>query len=872
LIGLRALIRHTRVVWLLALGVCVVAAPTRVRAADSTDPDSASHSDPPDGSAGAAPTETPSATSAALTPESATGSQTARAVDSDAPAPDAPSESPTSTEPVTPNLTVARVHFRGNRKVEDDAIRAVIKTKPGGSVNQETLRADVRAIWKTGFFEDVQVESSEVKGGGGLAIVFVLKEKPTISKIYVAGNDEVSLSKINEVLDLKKEQVLDLAKLKKNIQKIKQLYVEKGFYMAEVDYELKRPSPSEVEIWFRCREHAKVEVRRVNFVGNKAISDQTLRDVVVTREGNILSLLTQSGTYREDVFQRDLLLLQAHYWDNGYVQVKVGTPVLELSPDKQSLYITITIDEGPQYRLGKIDIHGDLLEPREFFLARVSVKTGEIFNRSRLSDDLQKLTDFYKDRGYAYVNATPSTPVDEKTRTVDVTFDIQKGELVYFERINIRGNSKTRDKVIRRELRVVEGEPYSQTALDYSKRRVNALGYFEKVDISTRRGSSDSLMEVNVEVSERPTGTFQIGAGFSSVENFIAQAQISQNNFFGRGQSLTVQAQLSSLRQLFLLSFQDLYFLDTKWTFGFNLFKQDRYLYSFIRSSYGGSLTWGYLLGDDLRLLLTYNWEQVGISTGSGLRGLFSGGQRDPIPPGSLANLLRSGLTSSARGLLSFDTRNDRMFPTKGWYNTLSGEVADSLVLFSQNIFTRYEAALRYFYPIWGPFVLRLKLEGGLIASRDARGVPIFERYFVGGIYDIRGFAPRSLGPVIKAPSEQAQDAPLTEFRIGGNAQVLGNAEIEFPLFDKVGIRGVVFTDMGNAFNLEDTYCHPIVVEESRDPCKRPWDLGAYRASWGFGLRWFSPIGPLRFEWGIPFKPLPREQPIVFEFTIGNFF
>jgi outer membrane protein insertion porin family len=381
------------------------------------------------------------------------------------------------------------------------------------------------------------------------------------------------------------------------------------------------------------------------------------------------------------------------------------------------------------------------------------------------------------------------------------------------------------------------------------------------------------MMEVNVEVAERPTGTFQIGAGFSSVENFIAQAQISQNNFFGRGQLLTVQAQLSSLRQLFLLQFQDLYFLDTNWTFGFNLFKQDRYLYSFTRSSYGGRLTWGYLLADDLRMTLTYNWEKISITNGNVFSGLFSGGQRDPIPAGSLANLLRSGITSSAIGLVSYDTRNDRMFPSRGWYNTLSAEVADK-VLLSENIFTRYELAFRYFYPIWGPFIFRAKLEGGLIASRDPRGVPIFERYFVGGIYDIRGFAPRSLGPVIHAPGSQAPDALLTPFRIGGNSQVIGNAEIEFPLFDKVGIRGVVFTDVGNAFNLEDFYCklRPDNVDVSQDPCKRPWNLGAYRASWGFGFRWFSPIGPLRFEWGIPYRTLPGEQSLVFEFTIGNFF
>ena len=733
---------------------------------------------------------------------------------------DAAETPPTATPPVNmPSLKVVRVLFRGNRKVEDDAIKVNLKTQSGVSLTQEMLRDDVRTIYKMGFFEDVQVESTESKAG--LVIVFVLKEKPAINKIYVAGNDELSLSKINEVLDVKKEQILDPAKLKKNVEKIKELYIEKGFYMAEVAYELKRNSPSEVDVWFRIHENAKVEVRRVNFVGNHAIGDDELREVILTHEGNILSIVTQAGTYREDVFQRDLLLLQAHYWDRGYVQVKVGTPLIELSPDKQSMYITISIDEGPQYRLGKIDIRGDLLESKEFFLKRVSVKPGEIFNRSKLSDDLQKLTDLYKDRGYAYVNASPATPVDEKTLTVDVTFEIQKGELVYFDHINIRGNSKTRDKVIRRELRIIEGDSYSQSLLDYSKRRVNALGFFEKVDVSTKRGSSDNEMDVNVEVAERPTGTFQIGAGFSSVENFIAQAQISQNNLLGRGQLLTLQAQISSLRQLFLLQFQDLYFLDTNWTFGFTLFKQDRILSSFTRSSEGANLTWGYLLAEDLRLLLTYTLEDVHVTTG-GFAGLFSSGQRDPIPLGSIANLLRSGITSSGRALISYDSRNDRMFPTRGWYNTLSGEVADHF-LASENVFTRYEGAARFFYPLWGPFVFRMKVEGGLISSRDPHGVPIFERYFVGGIYDIRGFAPRSLGPVIQSLSQQTQDASLQSFLIGGNMQVLGNAEIEFPIFDKVGIRGVVFADMGNSFNLEDQYCklRPSNVDASKDPVQR---------------------------------------------------
>ena len=326
-----------------------------------------------------------------------------------------------------------------------------------------------------------------------------------------------------------------------------------------------------------------------------------------------------------------------------------------------------------------------------------------------------------------------------------------EGAAGHFERIHIRGNTKTRDKVIRREMRISEGETFNKTKLDYSKRRIMALGFFEKVDVSTKRGSADEKMDVNFEVAERPTGTFQIGAGFSSVENFIAQAQISQNNLFGRGQLLTLQAQLSSLRQLFLLQFQDLYFLDTKWTFGFNLFKQDQFLFSFVRRSQGGSLTWGYLLAEDTRLMLTYTLEDVSVST-SGFTGLFSSAALQPTPIGSIANLLRSGITSSARALLSYDSRDNRMFPTRGWYNTLSGEIADTFLL-SENVFTRYEAVARAFYPIWGPFVLRLKANAGLIASRDPRGVPIFERYFVGGIYDVRGFPPRSLGPIIRALS-----------------------------------------------------------------------------------------------------------------------
>lgn len=767
-----------------------------------------------------------------------------------------------------PKLDIVRVHFRGNRKVEDDALRVNLKSKAGIALSKELLQDDVRTIWKLGYFEDVQVETSEAEGG--LVVTFVLKEKPAIRKIYVSGHDEIGLTKINEVLDLKKEQVLDLAKIKKNQEKIRELYLQRGFYMAEVAYELRRDSPGQVDVYFRVRENSKVEIRRVNFTGNKNVTDDELRGVMLTQPGDLFSVLTSSGTYREDVFQRDIMLIQGYYFDRGYINVKVGEPRMELSPDRRSMYIAIAIEEGQQYRIGNLDVKGELLDSRETYLSRLKAKPGDIFNRTQVAQDVQNIAELYKDKGFAYVNSTPETRVDDKNRTVDLSFDIQKGPLVNFERISIRGNTKTRDKVIRRELRVYEGEQYSQSRLDISKRRVSALGYFDKVELNTKRGSTDDTMDVNVEVGERQTGAFQIGAGFSSVESFIFQAQISQNNLLGRGTSGTLQAQVSGLRQLYLLQYEDHYFLDTNWTFGFNLFSQQRYYLGFTRKSTGGSLTWGYMLTDWVRMFLTYTLQDVGVTTG-GRSNLFSGGQRSPLPQGSLANLTHSGWLSSWRISLAHDTRDDRMFPHRGWYNTASAEFAEPIFL-SQSKFTRYEAAVRYFYPLPAGMTLRLKAEGGLITSRDPQGVPIFERYFVGGIYDIRGFGLYSLGPKILVPSSQGPDDALKTFSVGGNMRVIGKAEIEIPIFAQMNIRGVVFTDIGNAYNLEGQYCKlkPAWADVSLDPCVRLFPLTSLRSSWGFGFRWFSPIGPLRFEWGLPYKTLPGESGIVFEFTIGN--
>jgi outer membrane protein insertion porin family len=771
---------------------------------------------------------------------------------------------------------IDRVQFRGNRKVEDDAIRVNLLTRPGAVLDPAKLREDVRAIWKMGFFADVIVEA-ELNPGGGVVLTFAVKEKPAVRKVLIAGNDGLSLDDINEVIDLELDAILDIAKVKRNREKIADLYVEKGYYLANVDYELKPVSDTEVDVWFVVDERSKVQIRDVQFIGNKAVGDDTLRELIATRKGGVFSFLNDSGTFNQEAFERDLLIVSAYYWDQGYANVKLGTPQLRLSRDKRYMYVSIPVDEGPVFTISKIDFKGDLIGTPAEHAEKMKLRAGVRFSRTMIAEDRDRLSNYYMDQGYAYANVLPLTKVDVQKHQIALTFEVARGKKAYFERISIRGNSKTRDKVIRREMKISEGELFNNTNLEISKRRINALGFFEKVDVSTKRGSSDEFVEVNVEVTERPTGTFQIGAGFSSVENFIAQAQISQNNLFGRGQTLALQAQLSSLRQLFLLRFVDPYFLDSQWTFAFDLYNQSRGFSSFARNASGGNLTWGYPLSYEARAFLTYKLEDVSITTGT--RGFAElGSSSTPIEAQSVANLFRGGVTSSLRASLSWDSRNNRLFPTDGWYHTIFAEVADKFTG-SENVFVRWGGFARHYRELWGPFVLKINAEVGVTTSRDPLGVPISERYLIGGIYDVRGFSPRTLGPKLRVSQSGDVGQRLTELPLGGNLQLIWNSEIEFPVFKRVGISGVVFFDMGNAYNLEDRYCTGLqrsssVVSSKFDPCFRTPEsiLNGIRRSVGFGFRWFSPIGPLRFEWGIPLDRQPDEEPLVFEFTIGNFF
>jgi outer membrane protein insertion porin family len=351
---------------------------------------------------------------------------------------------------------IGKIRFEGNRKTENDALSRTMVLHVGDKFDRERLREDVRAIWRLNYFDDVRVEEEDLDNGT-IGLTFIVKEKPVIRKIYVAGNKEVGLDKINEVLDLKKDTIVDPSKIKRNVEKIKDVYVEKGYYLAEITWQLKRVDDTHTDVYFICDERAKVEVRQIRFLGNNHASADDLKKAMRTQESNWLSILTSAGTYREDAFEADMIFLTAYYYDKGYLNVKLGKPEIELSADKRFLYLTIPIEEGDVFSIGKIDFRGDLLQVKDKMLKTLAIKPGEMFSRTKVVADVNKVNDVYKDAGYAYVNVNPLTAVSAEKKTVDLTFDVQKGVPVYFGRIQIRGNTKTRDKVIRRELRIYEG-------------------------------------------------------------------------------------------------------------------------------------------------------------------------------------------------------------------------------------------------------------------------------------------------------------------------------------------------------------------------------------------------------------------------------
>ena len=719
---------------------------------------------------------------------------------------------------------IVRVEFKGNRKIEASAINQVLKSAPGSILTDAELSADIKAIFKMGYFDDVTAEVTEV--AEGKVITFLVEEKPLITEIRIQGNKALKKDDIEGAMSVRNRQTVNPEKLKTDMEKIKALYDGKGFYNAEILYTIEKAGQRDVQIIISIVENEKLFIRGISFEGNRTFTTKELKNMMTTNEWGIFHFFTDSGLLKKDQLKQDVGKLNAFYLNNGFINAQIGEPVITY--DRDGIRVKIPISEGKQFRVGKVAITGDeLTTPRADLLAKLQIRKKDFYDREAIMKDMDYLAQACNDEGYASADVVPRTEPQEKTQTVDVTYEINKAKLVYFNRINITGNNKTRDKVIRRQLSVVEGDLYSRTKLKKSYMALNRLRYFEEIDFQSEKGTDETLTDVNIHVKEKPTGIFSIGAGYSALDHAVVSAQISQQNLFGRGQTLSLKASLGSSTQLYDISFTEPWLFDMPLWSKFDIWNLYREYDTYKLDSKGFGAIFGYPIYQYVTGYVGYRLSLENV--------------KDVLDTASYYTKKQAGetMSSGVSFTLARDSTDDAMFPSTGSKNSASVEYTGG-PLMGDVSYTRYGMSSSWFLPLPLDMVIGVRGRIGYMQPNEGKEVPIYERYFLGGINSLRGL--RSVGPTDPATGEV----------IGGLTMLNFNADYVFPLIKNAGMKGVLFFDTGNSW-------------------ESGYHINDMRRTTGVGVRWYSPIGPLRLEWGYVLDKKESESPSRWEFTIGMF-
>jgi outer membrane protein insertion porin family len=722
---------------------------------------------------------------------------------------------------------IYKITILGNVKVEEGVIQGAVKSRVGGPFSDEQVREDLRLIFGLGQFTDVQVDIKSTPKGK--EIIFIVAEKPSIKEVLILGNNKVKLDDIKEKVTLTPRSILNLEKVVENAEQIRKLYFSKGYYGVRVEHQVDSLETNEAVVTFRITEGSKGHIKKLVLKGNRKLKSSALKKVMTTKQWSLFSYFTKTGVLDEDVLKNDTQFLTAYYYDHGYLEAKVSQPKIDLG-DPKRIRIEIEIEEGPQYRLGTIDFKGDVLTTKEDLFKGLKLKRNDIYSNSAVREQIKSFTEKFSNEGYAYVEINPQTNIDSKNLLVHLTFEMEKKKRVSFERIQVTGNLKTREKVIRRELEVEEGEIYSITDLNDSRDRLRRTGYFKEVGFTTSQGSTDDKINLDIKVEEAPTGAISFGVGYSSIESVVGSVSLSEKNLFGMGYQGLLRFQLGAESSNFRASFTDPYFLGYPFSGGFDLYKEDiEYFDTYSYDVLGGDVRFGKQLTRRIRLDTMYKLEDVEVS--------------DVAEDASIYIKEQEGrATTSAISLtLSMDTRNDFYTPTRGSRHSLFVQNAGG-ILGGDNYFVKGLLETSWFFPLPLSTVLNLRGKLGIIEPYGGKETPIYEKFFVGGLYTLRGFEYGTAGPV-----------DINEDPLGAEKMVVFNVEWIFPLSREIGLRGALFFDIGKGF------------DEWRDM----WPL---RTAAGAGIRWFSPMGPIHLDLGYNLSPKKGEKQSVFDFTMGTVF
>ncbi len=720
---------------------------------------------------------------------------------------------------------VAKIEITGNERVDTAVISNNIKTREGDAYSLDKLREDMKNIYKTGFFSDVQIDVKDTDKGK--AVTFVVIERPPVKNILMTGNKKIKTDDLKDKLKIKTGTVLNIEKVKESMDEIRKLYASKGYYATKITYEIDYGEKYEATVNFVIDEPQLSYVRKIAFTGNKNFKDSKLQGYMQTREKGWFSWFTGSGILDEDVLQQDRRNIEAFYHDNGYTKVRVSAPDIQLSKDGKSITITIPVEEGVKHTVGTIEFAGDIIFPREELLARIKTREGKLFRTTLFYEDVLTLTDLYQDKGYAFADIAPLTTIDDTNHVVNVTFKVAKNQEVYFNRINIVGNTRTRDKVVRRELKFAEGDRFSITAIKDSKKRLKNTTFFKDTDFKIVKTDDPKKVNIDLGIEEKPTGTFSVGAGYSTSEKVIVSGSISEDNFLGTGRKMVLEAALSSYTNEFRLTYLEPYIFDKNLSAGFSVFNFKRYMDTYDYKRTGGSLSLIKPITDDVKGSIKYRLEDIDVTNVTTDASTYIKEQSG------------TSLTSSVTLGLNKNTIDDVMNPTKGINSGISLETAGG-PFGGDNRFWALVGFYGRYIPIkfWDSAFF-VKGTAGAIRGYGGDQVPITEKFYVGGLNSIRGFRYGEAGPM------DENDEP-----IGAKNQLYFNFEWIFPIYKPAGVKGVLFTDTGAGFDSFDNL--------------------RMRSSAGLGIRWFSPMGPIRLEMGFNLNPKENERKSLFDFAIGT--
>jgi outer membrane protein insertion porin family len=749
---------------------------------------------------------------------------------------------PTATQP-----RVLSVDVVGNRFIEKDTVLANIRTKPGDVLSRKQIGRDVRTLFDTGYFSDVSVEGLRSKEG--VRLIFHVVENPVVGSVTYKGNNAIEDKVLKFKLKIQPGRVLSDAIERQDIDTIRRMYLKKGYYQVGVKINTTKRADGRVDVQVLIDEGQITRIVRILFVGNHAFSDADLRDQLASRQSGFISYFTDRDVFQQDRVGADAQLLLQYYQDHGYLDSKVESTLVSLSVDKKSFYLTFNIYEGPQYRVSKIDLQGDMVPSRKVLASAVTMKPGEIYSLQKLRSSIEAVTEKVGDEGYAFATVTPLFHRDLGSNTVAITLDVEKGREVYIERIDISGNQKTEDHVIRRELRQAEASRYSASKVKRSKERLHRLDYFNDVRVSMPRAGSDDRVNMDIKVDEKKTGSFSIGVGYSQLEKVIFTTKLQENNFLGKGYATNIQADIGKVTQNFNTSLTDPYFLGKDVSATVSAFKTQTNLTQvtsaqYLQDNYGAGLSFGVPLSETMTYGIGYQYSRNKIS--------------NVIAGSSLLLLAQEGMhaTGELTQSLTWDTRDSIMAPHKGHDEQLRFSYAG---LGGNERFYETTASTKIYFPLSADYVLSPSLQGGYIHGVGSHQVPIWRRYSLGGMGTLRGFD--YYGVSLRDPA--------TQEAIGGDKMATASLDLFFPIpyMETKGFRGDLFVDAGDAWGSINT----TVGAQTLHVADR-FSFNRVRASAGFELQWLSPVGPIGLIWGFPIRTLPGDVTRSFEFALGSQF